>query len=130
MLLVFTSEELERIIENFSSKSVKIEFLGDNQLKLKKSGMSISLFLNEVKSKKLSFIYKTSSIVNFLVNKFVNLEKPGIIWNRDSKLIDIDLDQLIQDDKLKGFYIRQLIFDTDKMIIDFDLKESGEIQKA
>ncbi|WP_296702293.1 hypothetical protein [Algoriphagus sp.] len=130
MLLVFTSEELERIIEKYSSKSVKIEFLGDNRLKLKKSGMSISLFLNDVKPRKLSFIYKMGSIVNFLVDKFLSFEKSGIIWNKETKQIDIDLDQLIQDEKLNGFYIRQLILDTEKMILDFDLKENGEVLKV
>ncbi|MEN2281405.1 hypothetical protein AAGF08_04640 [Algoriphagus sp. SE2] len=130
MLLVFTSEELEKILRNFSPKSINVEFLGRNQLKLKKSGVSISLFLNKVEPRKISFIYKMGSVVNFLVDKFVNLDKPGIILDKESKQLDVDLDQLIQDEKLKGFYIRQLIFDTEKMIVDFDLKESGEIRKT
>lgn len=130
MLLVFTSDELERIVENYSTKRPKIEFLGDNQLKLKISGMSISLFLKEVKPRKLSFIYKMGSIVNFFVEKFVDFDKPGIIWDKEFEQITIDFDQLIQDEKLDGFYIRQLLFDTGKMVLDFDLKEIEEIRKS
>jgi hypothetical protein len=124
MLLVFTSKEVERIIGNFSNKRPKIEFLGDNKLKIKISGISISLFLQDVKPKKLSFLYKMNSIVNFFTGKFMNLDKPGIIWDKKSDLISIDLEQFVQEDKLRGFFIRQLLFDTEKMILDFDLKEN------
>lgn len=130
MLLVFTSEELERIVVKYSTKRPKIEFLGENQLRIKISGMRISLFLREVLPRKISFIYKMGSIVNFFAEKFVNLSKPGIMWDKESKLINIDLDLLDQDVKLSDFYIRQLIFDTKKMVIDFDLKDSEETKKA
>ncbi len=130
MLLVFTSKEVERIIGNFSNKRPKIEFLEKNQLKIKISGITISLFLHEVKPKKLSFIYKMNSLVNFFTEKFMNLDKPGITWDKKADLISIDLEQLIQDEKLSGFFIKQLLFDTGKMILDFDLNESKEIQKS
>lgn len=125
MLLVFTSKELERIIEEFSKKSPKIEFLGDNRVKIKQSGISISLILTEVQPRQLTFLYKMSSVVHFFVGKFVELDRPGIKWNKEENKISLDLDQLVQDKKLENFYIRQLLFDTEKMVVDFDLKENS-----
>ncbi|MBB6324672.1 hypothetical protein FHS59_000287 [Algoriphagus iocasae] len=125
MLLVFTSKELERIVEEFSKKSPKIEFLGGNRVKIKQSGISISLFLTEVRPRQLTFLYKMSSVVHFFVGKFVELDRPGIIWNKEENKISLDLDQLVQDKKLENFYIRQLLFDTEKMVVDFDLKEKS-----
>ena len=125
MLLVFTSKELERIVEEFSKKSPKIEFLGNNRVKIKQSGISISLFLTEVRPRQLTFLYKMSSVVHFFVGKFVELDRPGINWNKEENKISLDLDQLVQDKKLENFYIRQLLFDTEKMVVDFDLKENS-----
>jgi len=130
MLLVLKSEELERIVENYSTKRPKIEFQGENQLSIKISGMSISLYLKEVMPRRISFIYKMGSIVNFFVEKFVNLDKPGIIWDKESTSITIDFDQLIQDDKLNGFYIRNLLFDKGKMVLDFNIKEGIGFKNA
>ncbi|MBN3582765.1 hypothetical protein JYB64_10255 [Algoriphagus aestuarii] len=126
MLLVFTSNELERIVEEFSKKSPKIDFLGNNRVKIKQSGISITLFLTEVQPRKLIFLYKMSSVVHFFVRKFVDLDRPGISWNQKENKITLDLDQLIQDKKLENFYIRQLLFDMEKMVVDFDLKESTD----
>ena len=126
MLLVFTSQELEKLIKKFSSKSPEIQFLGENRIKLKMSGVKITLFLNEVSPRQVSFVYKMGAIVNFLAEKFIKLDKPGIIWDKESSQIQIDLDQIDQKGLLQDFYIRQLIFDEKKMILEFDIKEDSK----
>ena len=126
MLLVFTSQELEKLIKKFSSKSPEIQFLGENRIKLKMSGVKITLFLNEVSPRQVSFVYKMGAIVNFLAEKFIKLDKPGIIWDKESSLILIDLDQMDLKGPLQDFYINQLIFDEKKMILDFDMKEDSK----
>lgn len=129
MLLVLSSDELERLVKKYSAKSPKIEFLGDNSFKIKISGISISLFLEKVLPRKLSFIYKMNSVVNFFVEKFLDLEKPGILWDKEEERIELDFDQLISKDKIEDFNIHQLLIDQDKMILDFELKDpsgSGE----
>jgi hypothetical protein len=50
----------------------------------------------------------------------VNLNKPGLIWNKEFNQIQLDLDQMTQENQLKNFFIRQLIIDEQKMIIEFD----------
>ena len=126
MLLVFTSQELEKLIKKFSSKSPEIQFLGENRIKLKMSGVKITLFLNEVSPRQVSFVYKMGAIVNFLAEKFIKLDKPGIIWDKESSLILIDLDQMDLKGPLQDFYINQLIFDEKKMILEFDIKEDSK----
>ncbi|MBN7815269.1 hypothetical protein [Algoriphagus pacificus] len=126
MLLVFTSQELEKLVKKFSSKSPEIQFLGENRIKLKMSGVKITLFLNEVSPRQVSFVYKMGAIVNFLAEKFIKLDKPGIFWNKESSLILIDLDHMDLKGPLQDFYIRQLIFDEKKMILEFDMKEESE----
>ncbi|MDN3205583.1 hypothetical protein [Algoriphagus sediminis] len=123
MLLVITQGELENLIRNFSKKKIRIEFLGENQLKLKTSGVSLLLFLVEVKPRQVSFAYKMNTVVNFFVEKFLKLDKPGISWDRDQLQIKIDLDQVFLDDKSKDIYLRQLVMDEEKMIIDFYLAQ-------
>jgi len=120
MLLVFTADELERLAGNFSSKKLLIEFLGSNQLKIKVSQISIKLTLEDVQPRKLVFKYKLNSVINFFAERFVNLDKPGLTWDKESNQIQLDLDQLPRDNKLKDFFIRQFIIDEQKMIIDFD----------
>lgn len=127
MLLVLSREELERLVTKYSTKRPKIEFLGENSLKIKISGVSISLFLEEVLPRKLSFIYKMSSFVNFFVDKFVNLEKPGIVLDKESARISIDFEQLVQDKNLAQFYIKQLLIDTEKLVLSFDMSEMPEV---
>lgn len=130
MLLVLSPEELEKLVTKYSTKRPKIEFLGENSLKIKISGISISLFLEEVLPKKLSFIYKMSSLVNFFVNKFVNLNNPGIVWDKESEKISIDFEELIQDKNLAQFYIKQFIIDAEKMVLSFDLNEIPEVTET
>lgn len=130
MLLIFTSDELERIVASYSSKAPKIEFLEENHLKIKISGMSVSLFLEDVQPRKISFIYKMSPMVNFFVDKFVNFDKPGIIWDKESGRISIDFAQLIQDKNINQFYIKQLLFDKEKMVLSFDMNNKEEIKNA
>jgi len=120
MLLVFTADELERLVGNLPFKKLSIEFLGSNQLKIKVSRISIKLTLEDVHPRKLVFSYKMNSVINFFAERFVNLNKPGLIWNKESNQIQLDLDQMLQENKLKEFFIRQLIIDDQKMIIDFD----------
>ncbi len=122
MLLVFTSEELERLAQNFSTKRPRIEFLGKNQLKVKMSKVGLTLFLEKVQPRKISFLYKMNSIVNFFAEKFVKLDKPGIHWDKESNRIELDLDLLLQDEKLKHFHLRQLIIDEEKLIIELEVK--------
>lgn len=130
MLLVLSPEELEKLVTKYSTKRPKIEFLGENSLKIKISGISISLFLEEVLPKKLSFIYKMSSLVNFFVNKFVNLNNPGIVWDKESEKISFDFEELIQDKNLAQFYIKQFIIDTEKMVLSFDLNEIPDVTET
>jgi hypothetical protein len=126
MLLVFTSDELERLAGNFSAKKPSIEFLGDNQLKVKISKVSIKLSLEEVQPRRLTFSYKMNAVVNFFADRFVSLNKPGIIWDKESDRIHIDFDRMHQEEKLKNFFLRQLIIDNQKMIVEFDLYQKVE----
>lgn len=121
MLLVFTSDELERLARRFSAKKPSIEFLGTNRLRVKVSRLNIKLFLEDVQPRRLTFSYKMNAFVNFFAERFVKFEKPGLIWEKETNLIHLDLDQMPQDDKTKDFFIRQLIIDDQKMIIEFDL---------
>lgn len=126
MLLVFTSEELERLVVNFSAKKPSIEFIGNNQLKVKVSQVSVKLSLEEVQPRRLTFSYKLNAFVNFFADRFVNFDKPGIIWDKESDRIHIDFDQMPQGEKLNNFFLRQMIIDNQKMIIDFDLYQRVE----
>lgn len=90
------------------------------------SGVKITLFLNEVSPRQVSFVYKMGAIVNFLAEKFIKMDKPGIVWDKESSQIRIDLDQIDQKGLLQDFYIRQLIFDEKKMILEFDIKEDSK----
>jgi hypothetical protein len=126
MLLVFTSDELERLAEKFSGKKLEIEFLGTNQFKVKASNVSVKIFLEEVQPRRLTFSYKMNAVVNFFAERFVNLDKPGIIWDKQSDKFHLDFDQMPQDEKTKDFYIKQMIIDDQKMIIDFDLYQHLE----
>ncbi len=127
MLLVFTSEELERLVENFSGKRIKIEMAGDNKLKVSKSLVNVSLFLEKVEPKKISMLYKMNSITNFFANRFVKLAQPGIQWDKEENRLEINLDELIPDEKLKNFYIRQLLITDQKMIIEFDISSKNHL---
>jgi hypothetical protein len=121
MLLVFTSDELERLAKRFSAKKFSIEFIGGNQLKVKVSPLSIKLLLEEVQPRRLTFSYKMNALISFFAERFMHLDKPGLIWDKESDRIHLDLDKMPQDDKTKDFFIRQLIIDDQKMIIEFDL---------
>ena len=126
MLLVITSEELERLIDKFSAKRLSIELLGANQLKVKVSQVSIRLSLEEVLPRGLVFSYKLNAIVNFLAEQFVNLKIPGVLWDKKTDRIHIDFDQIPQKEKLKDFVLRQLILDDQKIIVDFELNQKME----
>jgi len=129
MILVFTADELERLAGNFSAKKPSIEFLGDNQLKVKVAQVSIKLALKEVQPRRLIFTYKMNAVINFFADRFVNFNKPGINLDKESDQIHIDFDQMPQPEKLANFFLRQLIIDDQKMIIDFDIFEKT-IEKA
>ena len=125
MLLVFTADELERLAGNILAKKPTFEFLGANQLKVKISRISVKLLLKDVQPRKLTFSYKINAFINFFAERLINLNKPGLIWDKELSLIHFDLDQIPQDEKFKNLFLRQLIIDDQKMIIDFD-----QIQKA
>ncbi len=120
MLLVFTADELERLAGNFSAKKPLIEFLGANQFSVKISRISIRLSLLEVQPRKLRFSYKMNAFIHFFAERLVNLNKPGLNWDKKSNVIELNFDQMPQDEKLKDFFLRQMIIDEEKMIIDFD----------
>jgi hypothetical protein len=126
MLLVFTSDELERLARRFSAKKPSIEFLGNNQLKIKVSRMNIKLLLEEVQPRRLTFSYKMNALIHFFAERFMNLDKPGLIWEKGLDRIHLDFDQMPQDDKTKDFFFRQLIIDEQKLIVDFDLFQDLE----
>lgn len=126
MLLVLTSEELERLARRFSAKKLSIDFLGQNQLKVKVSRVSIKLLLEEVEPRKITFSYHMNAIINFFAARFVDLDKPGLTWDKEFSKIHLDFDQMPEDDKTKDFFLRQLIIDDQKMIIDFDLYQYVE----
>lgn len=126
MLLVFTSDELERLAEKFSAKKTSITFLGKNQLRVKASSVGITLFLEEVQPRRLTFSYKMNLIIKFFTDLFITLDKPGLIWDKEGDKFHLDFDQMPQDDKIKDFFIKQLIIDDQKMIIDFDFYETLE----
>lgn len=126
MLIVFTQDEVQRLIQNFSKKKIKVDFLVENQLTLKLSGVKLHLFLTEVRPKRVTFIYKMNSVVNFILDKFLDLDKPGILWDKEADTIGIDLNQFLKDEKMSDFFLRQLLIDESKMILDFDLAESKE----
>lgn len=123
MLIVFTQDEVQRLIQNFSKKKIKVGFPGENQLTLKLSGVKLHLFLSEVRPKKVTFIYKLNSLVNFILEKFLDLDKPGILWDKEVNTITIDLNQFLRDEKVKNFFLKQLLVDDSKMVMDFDLAE-------
>lgn len=126
MLIVFTQDEVQRLIQNFSKKKIKVDFLVENQLTLKLSGVKLHLFLTEVRPKRVTFIYKMNSVVNFILDKFFDLDKPGILWDKEADTIGIDLNQFLKDERMSDFFLRQLLIDESKMILDFDLAESKE----
>jgi len=126
MLLVFTSDELERLAKRFSARKLSIEFIGGNQLKVKVSQLSIKLLLEEVQPRRLTFSFKMNALISFFADRFIHLEKPGLIWDKESDRIHLDFDKMPQDDKTKDFFIRQLIIDDKKMIIEFDLYQKPE----
>lgn len=126
MILVFTSDELERIARKFSAKKPSVEFPGNNQLKIKVSGMNIKLLLEEVQPRKLTFSYRLNAFVNFFAERFVRLDKPGLIWEKEFNRIHLDFDQMPQDEKTKDFFFKQLIIDEHKFIVDFDLYQDLE----
>jgi hypothetical protein len=126
MLLVFTSDELERLAEKFSAKKPSIEFLGNNQVRVKASSVSIKLFLEEVQPRRLTFSYKMNVIIKFFAEQFISLDKPGLIWEKEADRFHLDFDQMPQDDKIKDFFIKQMIIDDQKMIIDFDFYQPLE----
>jgi hypothetical protein len=126
MLLVFTSDELERLAKRFSAKKPSIEFLGTNRLRVKASSVNIKLFLEDVQPRRLTFSYKINAFINFFAERFVKFERPGLIWEKETNLIHLDLDQMPQDDKTKDFFFRQIIIDEQKLIVDFDLYQDLE----
>ena len=126
MLLVFTQDEVQRLIQNFSKKKIKVDFPGENQLTLRHSGVKLHLFLTEVRPKGVTFIYKMNSVVNFILDKFLDLDKPGILWDKEADTIGIDLNQFLKDEKMSDFFLRQLLIDETKMIVAFDLAEPKE----
>ncbi len=126
MLLVFTSDELERLVNFFLAKKPRIEFIGDNQLKVKVSQVSITLLLEEVQPRRLTFSYKMNALISFFAEKFMHLNKPGLVWEKELDRIHLDFDKMPQDDKIKDFFLRQMIIDEQKLIIDFDLYQDLE----
>jgi hypothetical protein len=126
MLLIFTSDELERLAWNFSAEKPRIEFIGDNQLKLKVSQVSIKLLLEEVQPRRLTFSYRMNALISFFAERFMHLDKPGLVWEKELDRIHLDFDKMPQDDKIKDFFLRQMIIDEQKLIIDFDLYQDLE----
>jgi len=126
MLLVFTSDELERLVKKFSAKKPRIEFVGGNQLKVKVSQVSIKLLLEEVRPRRLTFSYKMNALIHFFAERFMHLDKPGLIWEKELYRIHLDLDKMPQDDKTKDFFFKQMIIDEQKLIVDFDLYQDLE----
>lgn len=125
MLLVLASDELQGLIQNFSKRKIKVEYLSDNQLKLKFSGMTVSLFLSEVRPKSVSFIYKMNSFVSFLLEKVVAIDRPGITLDKEENKIELDLNQILKGEKAQAFYLKRFLMDDGKIIIDFQLEEKG-----
>ncbi|MHA7130189.1 hypothetical protein [Algoriphagus namhaensis] len=126
MLLVLTQEETQQLIQNQSKKKIKVDFPGENQLTLKYSGVKVNLFLSEVRPKQVTFIYKVNSVVNFLLDKFLNLDKPGIFWDKEADTITLDLKQIGRGEQLDPVYLKQMLIDDGKLILDFDLVAAEE----
>lgn len=121
MLLVFTSDELERLAKKFSAKKTSIEFLGNNQFKIKVSQFNIKILLEDVQPRKLTFSYKMNALISFFVERFMNLKKPGLIWEKEADRIHLDFDQMLQNNKTIKFFFKQITIDKQKLTIDFDV---------
>ncbi len=126
MPLVFTSDELERLAKIFLTKKPRVEFIGDNQLKVNVSQLSITLLLEEVQPRRLTFSYKMNALISFFAEKFRHLNKPGLVWEKELDRIHLYFDKMPQDDKIKDFFLRQMIIDEQKLIIDFDFYQDLE----
>ena len=96
MLLVFTSDELERLAKRFSAKKPSIEFLGTNRLRVKVSSVNIKLFLEDVQPRRLTFSYKINAFINFFAERFVKFDKPGLVWEKELDRIHLDFDKMPQ----------------------------------
>lgn len=124
MRIDLTALELEKLIEVFGRKKVKIEFLEADKFKVSVSLISITLFIHEVLPMRLTFMYKMNGLIHFIGSKLIDLEQEGIEWDKKEKIITIYPFTLgPSNPALETFYIKSFNTTTEKMSLLLGVRE-------
>lgn len=124
MKIELTALELEKLIEVFGRKKVKIDLLEEDRFKISVSLISITLFIHEVLPTQLTFFYKMNGLIHFIGSKLINLDQEGIDWDKKEKKITVNPFKLgPPNPALQNFYIKSFDSTPEKLSLYLGVKE-------
>ncbi len=124
MRIELTALELEKLIEVFGQKKVKIEFLDTDKIKVSVSLISITLFIHEVLPLRLTLFYQMNGLVHFIGSRLINLDREGIEWNKKEKSITVYPFSLgPPNPALETFYLKSLNSSSEKLSMLLGVRE-------